>query len=361
MAHTDGGPLATIDQPGERSTARATIIDVARLANVSTSTVSHVVNGTRPVSRATRDRVLAAIEATSYTQDASARALRRSSTESIGLVISDSGQPAFADMVRGVEQAASEAGFVLLLANSAEDPQRELKAIAALQSRRVDGIILARTADSSAAALDLPRSHHVPVVLLDRLSDLPLDQVGVQSEVAMRTLVGHLLDLGHRRVAMVAGNLAVPTLRERHAGFVGAHAARGLEADPDLVLTGAGEIADTRAAVARLLGGRDRPSAIVSASSPIAIGVLRAAAELEVRIPDDLAFVSFDSLPTSDLMNPPMTTADQPAAAVGREAMRLLLRRLATPDVAPTTVRLTAEISHRVSCGCGAPGTPLTT
>lgn len=345
--------------PATEAGGRATIVDVARLAGVSTSTVSHVVNGTRAVRATTRSRVLDAIRQTSYTQHAAARALRRSSTESIGLVISDSGQPAFADMVRGVEQAASESGFVLLLANSAEDPDRELRAIEALQSRRVDGIILARTADSSAAALDWPRAQDVPVVLLDRLSDVPFDQVGVDNESAMRTLVGHLLDLGHREIALVAGNLAVPTLRERRAGFASAHAARGLAVDPALVLTGPGDVESSRAAVAELLTGARRPTAIVSASSPIAIGTLRAAADLGVRIPRDVAFVSFDSLPTSDLMNPPMTTAEQPATAVGREAMRLLARRLGQPDAAPTTVRLAATIAHRVSCGCGRPGSPL--
>ncbi|MBN9327336.1 MAG: LacI family DNA-binding transcriptional regulator [Cellulomonas sp.] len=339
--------------------ARPTIIDVAHLAGVSTSTVSHVVNGTKPVSEPIRSRVLGAIEATGYTQHAAARSLRRDRTESIGLVISDSGQPAFADMVRGVEQAASEAGLVMLLVNSSEDPQKELRAIEALQSRRVDGLILARAARSTAAAIDWPKAQGVPLVLLDRLADLPLDQVGVESESAVRTLVRHLLELGHRRIAITAGNLDVPTLRERYSGYERAHADAGLAVDPSLVLTGVGDEDETQVLVRELLQRPDRPMAIVGASSPMTVGTLRAAAQLGVSIPDDLAFVSFDSLPTPDLLRCPPTSAEQPARDAGREAMRLLLRRLAEPKAAPTTVRLAARLSHRESCGCGHPERPL--
>lgn len=339
---------------------RATIVDVARIAGVSTSTVSHVVNGTRTVSDQTAARVLAAIAETGYTQHAAARSLRRAQTDSIGLVVSDSGQPAFRDMVSGVEAAASEDGFVLLLADSAEDPQRELRAIEALQSRRVDGLILARAAGSSPAALDWVRAQGVPVVLIDRLTDPSLDQVGVESETAMRTLVAHLLDLGHRRIAMTTGNLAVPTLRERYNGYLTAHAIRGLPVDPALALEGVGSAAETRTLVTELLSGPERPTALVAGSSPMAVGGLQAAADLGLRIPEDLAFVAFDSLPNPELMRTPITTADQPAYEVGREAMRLLVRRLHEPDNPPTTMRLAAHISHRESCGCGAPGAPLT-
>lgn len=338
---------------------RPTIIDVARLADVSTSTVSHVVNGTKTVREPIRSRVLKAIEATGYTQHAAARSLRRDRTESIGLVISDSGQPAFADMVRGVEEAARKAGLVLLLANSSEDPQQELRAIEALQSRRVDGLILARAARSTDAAIEWPKAQGVPLVLLDRLSNLPLDQVGVESEAAVRTLVTHLIQLGHRRIAITAGNLDVPTLRERYSGYERAHADAGLPVDPSLVLTGVGDEEETEALVRELLQRPDRPTAIVGASSPMTVGTLRAAAGLGVRIPKDLAFVSFDSLPTPDLLRSPPTSAEQPAREAGREAMRLLLRRLSEPDATPTTVRLAARISHRESCGCGHPEVPL--
>ncbi len=336
-----------------------TIVDVARLAGVSTSTVSHVLNGTRPVNEATRERVVGAIKATSYTRDAQARALRRSRTDSIGLVISDSGQPVFADMVRGVEDACQEADFTLLLTNSSEDPDRELKAIEALQARRVDGLIIARTAHSRQVAIDWPRAQNVPVVLLDRLVDLPIDQVGVENEGPMRALVDHLLELGHRRIGIAAGNLAVPTMRERYAGYETSLAGVGIEVEPTYVVTGTGAIEDTRERVRQLLSKPDRPTAFVSASSPMTIGTLRAAVDLGVRVPADVAFATFDSLPCPDLIAPALTTVDQPAREVGREAMRLLLRRFKSPKAKPRTVRLTPTITHRWSCGCSPGSSPL--
>lgn len=336
-----------------------TILDVARLAGVSTSTVSHVMNGTRPVNEDTRERVVEAIKATSYTRDAQARAMRRSRTDSIGLVISDSGQPVFADMVRGVEDACREADLTLLLANSSEDPDRELKAIEALQARRVDGFIIARTANSQPRAVDWPQAQNVPVVLLDRLVDFAIDQVGVENQGPMRALVTHLLELGHSRIGIAAGNLAVPTLRERYAGYEAALAGFGIAVEPTHVVTGSGATEDTRNRVRELLSKPDRPTALVSASSPMTIGTLRAAVDLGVRVPADVAFATFDSLPCPDLMAPALTTADQPAREVGREAMRLLLRRLKHPKARPRTVRLTPTITHRSSCGCSPGSSPL--
>ncbi|HBY23298.1 MAG TPA: LacI family transcriptional regulator, partial [Propionibacteriaceae bacterium] len=160
----------------------ATMIDVARLAGVSTSTVSHVLNGTRKVESATRRRVEAAIEQTGYRQDTLARAMRRSRSDSIGLIVSDAGEPAFADMAHGVEHAAAERGLTLLLANSSEDAEREGLAIHALMNRRVDGLILATAATSLVDVLRSLRDERAPVVLLDRLyHDLPFDQVGADN------------------------------------------------------------------------------------------------------------------------------------------------------------------------------------
>ena len=173
----------------------ATIVEVASLAGVSTSTVSHVLNGTRnvephdPTSGARRDR-----DRPGYRQDALARAMRRSRTDSIGLVVSDVGEPAFAEMVHGVEHAAAEQRLTLLLANSAEDPDREARAVQTLLERRVDGLVLAR-APTPLRHVDAQLAHGTPpVVLLDRVYDgAPCDQVGADNRESMRRLIEHLL------------------------------------------------------------------------------------------------------------------------------------------------------------------------
>ncbi len=328
----------------------ATIVDVARLAGVSLSTVSHVMNGTRNVSDDARQRVEMAIRETGYVRDASARAMRRARTDSVGLVVSDTGQPVFAEMVRGVEEVASQHGLTLLLANSAEDPDREAAALRVLAERRVDGLIIARSARSDDAQLKIWRKSGIPIVLLDRMGDATLDQVGVDNIEPMATLVSHMLDQGHTRVALLAGDTAVATLAERRLGYLKALERHGIAPDPSLVVTGTGLAGDAERAAAELFSRPDRPTALVTASTPMAAGALRAASAAGLRIPQDLAFAAFDNLPFGDLFSPPLTTVDQPASEIGREAMRLLLRRLSDPKARPSAVRLSPTFNHRLSC-----------
>lgn len=330
----------------------ATIVDVARMANVSVSTVSHVVNETRPVRPETRERVTAAIAATRYLQDGVARALRRSRTDSIGLIVSDTGQHVFAEMVRGVEHEARRAGFTLLLANSAEDPEREAASVRALRERRVDGLLIAQVSRSSHALVEDLREHDVPLVLLDRLSAPDVDQVGVETVEPMKLLVRHLIARGHRDIALVAGDLGVPTLRERHQGYVEAMLDAGLEVREDRILTGAIVAREARTAVHRLVDGKPRPTAIVSASNVLTVGTLQAISDTGAQIPGDVALATFDELPYADLFSPRLTCIVQPAFAIGREAMRLLVRRITRPDAPVRTVRLRPRIAHRESCGC---------
>ncbi|MEV0173683.1 LacI family DNA-binding transcriptional regulator [Streptomyces sp. NPDC050803] len=328
---------------------------MAQLAGVSISTVSHVVNGTRPVADRTRARVLKAIEQTGYRQDTLARSLRRSRTDSIGLVVSDAGQPTFADMVRGVEHEAAQAGYTLLLANSGEDPARETRSVQALAARRVDGLIVAPAARSTGREAEVVQRSGTPVVILDRLGDPGFgDQVGVDNTAPMRELVEHLLGHGHRSIALAAGNLAVPTMAERHRGYVQALEAAGIEPDPGLVLTGSGLAAQTRVLARRLLGDRrSRPEAVACASTETAVGVMEAAAELGLRVPRDLKLAVFDGFPQSDLFEPRLTTVVQPAFDVGATAMVLLLRRV-NGDIGEDgrVIRLAPRIVYRASCGC---------
>jgi LacI family transcriptional regulator len=332
----------------------ATIVDVAQLAGVSISTVSHVVNGTRPVADRTRERVLKAIERTGYRQDTLARSLRRSRTDSVGLVVSDAGQPTFADMVRGVEHEAARAGYTLLLAHSGEDPAQEARSVQALAARRVDGLIVAPAARSTGAETEAVRRGGTPVVILDRLgAPGAVDQVGVDNTTPMRELVEHLLGHGYGSVALAAGDLAVPTMAERHRGYMQALRAAHGEPRPELVVTGSGLAAETRALALRVLSGARRPDAFACASTETAVGVMEAAAELGLRIPHDLKLAAFDGFPQSGLFEPCVTTVVQPAFDVGSTAMALLLRRLnGETGGEGETVRLEPRVVYRTSCGC---------
>ena len=332
----------------------ATIVDVARIANVSLSTVSHVVNGTRPVSEATRTKVLLAIEETGYEPDGVARALRRARTDTVGLVVSDTGQPVFAEIVRGVEHEARAAGFTLLLANSAEDLQREAESVQALRERRVDGLLVAQVAGSDHSLVDQLRRWRTPLVLIDRLTAPDVDQVGVENHEPMKQLVNHLVARGHKRIGYVAGDTRVPVLDERKRGYLEALAEHGIAIDPTLVIEGTITSEETMSTVRPLLLRLDRPTAFVAASMVISVGTMYALQDVGLRIPEDMAFVVFDEPAHADLFRPLLTSVVQPAFDVGREAMRLLLRRISHPDVRPRTVRLKPHIVHRESCGCPA-------
>jgi LacI family transcriptional regulator len=325
----------------------ATIVEVARLAGVSTSTVSHVLNGTRPVQPDTRRKVVAAIEKTGYRQDAVARAMRRSRTDSIGLVVSDAGEPAFAEMVHGVEHAAATHGLTLVLANSAEDPDREERAVNTLLARRVDGLILARCANSGRAVdARLEGDGSRPVVLLDRVFDSsPHDQVGADNRETMRRLVEHLRAAGHRRFLLVAGDQRVPTLVERRQGFRDAipDAELGSQTTVDAV-----DPAAVRAEVAAALGA-GRATCVIAASSPLAVAGLECLRDAGLSTPGQIAFATFDGFSHSDLFRPAITTVRQPAFEMGEAAVSLLLDRLASPHASPRTLRLNQHLELRES------------
>jgi LacI family transcriptional regulator len=326
----------------------ATMVDVARLAGVSISTVSHVLNGTRNVEKATRRRVLAAIEETGYRQDTLARSLRRAKTDSIGLIVSAAGEPAFAEMVHGVEQAAAERGLTLLLANSAEDAGRERRAIRTLLERRIDGLILARAADSDAALLAELQQEKAPVVLIDRLfPDASFDQVGADNRDSMRRLTQHLTGQHHTRMAVIAGDTRVPALAERLDGFHDGVRDASLAPAGQLVLTGT----DDAALHARLTDALrdDQLTAVIACSTPLAAAALRAIGDAGRATPGNVSFATFDGFNNSDLFRPRLTTVRQPAFEMGHAAVGLLLERLAAPEANPRTLRLHQTLELRES------------
>jgi len=326
----------------------ATMVDVARIAQVSISTVSHVLNGTRNVEPDTRRRVMDAIEKTGYRQDALARAMRRSRTDSIGLVVSDAGEPAFAEMAHGVEHAAAEQGLTLLLANSAEDADREQRAVRTLLDRRVDGLILARSAASTAGLVDSLAGEKAPVILLDRLyADLPFDQVGADNRDTARRLVAHLTAAGHRRSLVVAGDTRVPTLRERLDGILDGLRDAGLREEDQVILTGT-DFGALRSEAASVLADPDL-TVVIGGSTPLATASLQAIADAGRSTPHDVAFATFDGYNHPDVFEPRITTVRQPAFDMGTAAVRLLIERIESPDSSPRTVRLRQTIELRDS------------
>ncbi len=329
----------------------STMADVARRAGVSTATVSHVLNRTRRVSPRTRDAVLGAVAALGYTPNTVARSLATARTTTIGLVLSAISNPYFGDLLSAAEQSAAAAGYTLLLVDPHEDPGYEATLVSRLHHHRVEGIVLAPSARPD-EALRYLRRHSVPTVLLDRLIDADLDQVGSENRIATATLTAHLIDHGHRRIALVAGLDGLATTIERRDGFHDALVARGIGSDPALEVSGDSATEPARMATARLLAEEDPPTAIVAGNNSMTIGVVAALRDAGVRVPIDVAVAGFDDFAWADLFSPRLTVMAQPFARIAAESVRMLLRRREEPAAPPTTLRLPPRFVVRDSCGC---------
>lgn len=330
----------------------ANMKDVAELAGVSVSTVSHIINGTRFVKEDTKDRVMEAIRQTGYIHNTIARSLVTSSTQTVGLAISAISNFYFADIIAAIESSARAAGFTLLLADTHDDPEEELRVVQALHQRRVDGVLLATAGDAEAESLHYLHDLGVPTVLVDRCASERFDQVGTENVEPTATLTAHLAEHGHERVALIGGRDRLRTTIERERGWRLGLQRRGLSPDPLLVASGQSSADFAAAAVERLLSGPRPPTALVVANNHMTIGVMAALSRRGVSVPDDLALAVFDDFEWANYFHPRLTAMAQPIGEIGARSIELLLGRIAEPKRPTETVQLPAAFKRRESCGC---------
>ncbi|OLR91204.1 LacI family DNA-binding transcriptional regulator [Actinokineospora bangkokensis] len=329
--------------------------DVAKLAGVSISTVSHVVNRTRPVAKSTLQRVQAAIEATGYTGNAIARSLVTGGTRSIGVAMSLLANPHLAQLIHAVEAEATAAGYQVLLGDTLDSADGERAAVRKLQARRVDGVLLTPAPGDTATLEQLERTG-VPAVLVDRVSHkIKLDQVGAENIQSTSALVSHLAQAGHRRIAFISGVEWMTASEERTLGYRLGLGRAGLRWDSNLVAGGGATTADGILAMRRLLTVPDRPTAVVTGNGAMTAGAYKEARDHGLRIGTDLALVGHDEVDWAELARPAITTMAHPVDEIGRTAVKLLLTRLEDRDRAPETVLLPPVLNHRSSCGCDTP------
>jgi LacI family transcriptional regulator len=340
-----------------RLTEMVTTRDVARRAGVSVSTVSHVLNATRFVAPERRERVLLALNELGYEPNAVARSLRINRSRSIGLIISDISNPFFTAVVRGIEDVAQQNDYTLVLCNSDEDPEKEETYLRTLRAKRVDGLILA-PAGTAHAYLETLVRERFPLVFLDReVAGLEVPVVVVDNEQSAYAAVRHLVEDGHRRIGLVAGRSLVSTSRERLDGYRRALAEASIAFADDLVEDGGSKIQPGEAAALRLLDLEPRPTAIFSANNQMTIGCLVAIEARGLRVPRDVALVSFDDFTWSEVFRPRLTTVAQPTYELGRAAAHLLLRRLESePPNSAGRVVLNGSLVVRESCSSGRHG-----
>lgn len=329
----------------------ATMADVAEQAGVSIATVSHVVNGTRTVRPETRRLVDDAIDALGYAPNTLARSLATASSRTLAVVMSAITNPYFGQVLQGIEAAAVQQGYTLVVAESRDDPDHELAVVRAMRERRVDGVILAPSADAS-RTLEYAAGQGLPLVLADRLVDTRYDQVGPENIEPTARLVDHLASLGHRRIALVCGQSGLSTTNERIVGYREGLRRNGIRFQRKYLAEGRSQTAPALHATAELLSSTTPPTALITANNGMTIGAMQALREHGLRVPDDTALVAFDDFPWADLFSPRLTAIAQPCAEIGAESARLLFRRIAEPDAEPTTSRLASSFVHRDSCGC---------
>jgi LacI family transcriptional regulator len=327
----------------------ATIREVAESAGVSYATVSHVINNTRLVSQETRERVLAAMDALNYRPNALARSLRQGKTNTLGLVLPDSANPFFAEISRSIEDEAFKKGYSVFLCNTELDTQRELFYVDVLSKKQVDGIIFVAAGDQ-VDSLDFLRSRNMPVVLIDRdLPNVEVDAVLSDNQLGGFLATRHLLDLGHTRIACIAGPSSITPSAERIIGYRRALEEAGLSYDENLILRGDYHAQSGLEVTHSILKMDPRPTAIFALNDLMALGALRAAAEAGCSIPKDLAVVGYDDLEIAHFTNPPLTTIAQPKKEIGAQAVHLLVDRMSQRNRPPSRLVLAPELIIRRS------------
>nr|WP_218170483.1 LacI family DNA-binding transcriptional regulator [Pseudomonas gingeri] len=326
--------------------------DVARIAGVSTSTVSHVLNGTRKVSPATVRAVELAIEQLGYIPNTLARSLARSRTHTIGVAISALSNHYFSETVHAIETECAKHGIMMLFVDTHDDPEQELRVVKALHHRRVDGILLAPSTGSRPLALDYLLENEIPAVLVDRLVTEGFDQVGVENRRSTEELVTHLVEHGHRRIGFIAGREGFSTTDERVEGYQAALHKAGLPFDPALLVNGGSDSEPARLATGQLLALQSPPTAIMAANNLMTLGAMHALRDAHVDVPGQMALVGFDDFDWADFFVPRLTLIAQPVKALGAEAVNLLLKRIESPEAPRQTVHLAPTLRIRNSCGC---------
>ena len=331
-----------------------TLADVGRIAGVSTATVSHVLNQTRYVSDETKERVYAALDETGYQLNPFARALRKDTSDLVGFVVSDLANPYSMEIMKGIEAGTRASHRTLVVANTDDDPQLELDSFEAFGRNRVAGLITALSAESSPKSLDYLKKAEFPVVLVDTPTTEPFDQVIVNGRDPSRTVVEHLIELGHSRIAVMAGQESNANNRERVAGWTNAMQAHGLNCSASLIHYSGRDTQRTRDQARELLTSAEPPTAIFATSNRVAEGLLETVGELGLRMPDDLSVVVFDEPPFANLIQPRLTCIAQPTLEIGTEAVRLMMERITDRDLPPNRVVLEPTIQHGGSC-CHGP------
>lgn len=329
----------------------ANIYDVARRAKVSVATVSAVVNESTYVSPSLKSRVLRAIQELGYRPNLLARSLATQQSHMLGMIVPDIANPFWPEVVRGAEDRAHAAGYTLLLSNSDDDPRKEELYLNLFLAKRIDGVLLAKAPGdlSEETASHLKTSRVAVVQLLRAAPDSPFDAVVLDDQNAAYEAVSHLLRLDYRRIAMIAGPVRVTTAQRRLAGYHQALTDWEIPIDPALCLEGDYRVKSGYTAGLQIL--KRKPEAVFVSNYLMAVGLMKAVRQYQLRCPSDVAIVTCDDHPWVESFSPRLTTVNFPKYELGSEAARVLLGRVLNPARTAETLELHSSLEIRESCG----------
>ncbi len=330
---------------------RPTVEDVARTAGVAVGTVSRVINGNASVTPAIREKVQRAIEDIGYVPNAAAQSMRRRATRTVGVVVHDIMIPALAAFVKTVQRTCQDAGYMLLLANTGGEIENELRILKSFARRQADGLIVTTGTESNAKLEGVLAALGIPTVLFERDRPERFDRVIADHAGGIRAAARHLLQLGHRRIALITGSPEITPGRVRIEGLREAYAEAGVPADEAVIRIGDFSSTHGFEQASFLLASSQPPSAIIAGGLEILPGVVRAIKRKGIAIPDELSLVGTSDTPLSELYDPSIAVIRWDFAEVGRVAAELLLSRIqGRATNGPRRVLIPTEFVARASC-----------
>ncbi|MFA0057835.1 substrate-binding domain-containing protein [Vibrio echinoideorum] len=328
----------------------ATMKDVARIAKVSTSTVSHVINKSRFVSEEIAERVNSAAKELNYAPSALARSLKMKQTKTLGMLVTTSTNPFFGEVVKGVERRCYEKGYNLILCNTEGDSERMKSSIDTLLQKRVDGLMLMCSTLEGQHIDVFDRYPELPVVVMDWGPMLfASDKIQDNSHQGGYMATKHLIDNGHSQIGCITGPLHRNQASSRYQGFKQAMEEANFEINPKWIVESNFECDGGFDSYQTLKTRGEMPSALFVSNDMMAMGVIHAAVQDGTSIPNDLSIIGYDDIHLSKYMTPALSTVHQPKHRLGQAAVDTLLNRLQAPDSDPQVVELEPTLVERSS------------
>ena len=328
----------------------ATIKDVARIAGVSTTTVSHVINKTRFVAEATQERVRAAVEELNYAPSAVARSLKCNTTRTIGMLVTQSSNPFFAQVMHGVENYCYKQGYTLIVCNTEGSINKQRDYLRMLHEKRVDGLLVMCSDLTEELHALLERNSELPMVIMDwGPRNLTTDKIIDNSEEGGYLATRYLLGMGHTKIACLTGHKEKLTCVERIKGFERAMAESNVPVNYDFIVEGDFECETASAITEQLLNLPVRPTAIFCFNDIMALAAVSKIQLMGLNIPEDISVIGYDNIDLSAYFSPPLTTIHQPKRRVGKTAVEILLERIKDKDHERRIFEMKPELVERSS------------